>query len=197
MIRSAVVEGLATPTEVSTIGIAYTVLVGIFLYGPFPWRRLPAMLVDTAILSGAILFIVGAATAMAWALTQSGFSAQLSAAIVGLPGGWLTFMAVSIVFFILLGSLLEGLPAIVLFAPLLFPAAAAIGIHEIRYAIVIVLAMGLGLFVPPFGIGYWAACAIGQVHPDEGIKPLAPYLVALLVGLAIIAAVPWISIGFL
>ena len=197
VIRTAVVEGVATPTEVSTIGIAYTVVVSILLYRPFPWRRLKAMLVDTAVLSGAILFIVGAATAMAWALTQSGFSAELSAAIVNLPGGPITFMAVSIVFFILLGSLLEGLPAVVLFAPLLFPAATAIGIHEIHYAIVVVLAMGVGLFIPPFGIGYWAACAIGQVHPDDGIKPLAPYLAALLFGLAIIAAVPWISIGFL
>jgi tripartite ATP-independent transporter DctM subunit len=197
VIRCAVVQGVATPTEVSTIGIVYTMLTGMLIYRPFPWRRLGTMLVETASLSGAILFIVGAATAMAWAVTQSGFSEQLSSLMTRLPGGPMTFMAVSIVFFILLGSLLEGLPAIVLFAPLLFPTAATLGIHEVHYAIVVVLAMGIGLFVPPFGVGYWAACAIGQVAPDEGIKPLVPYLAALLVGVAIIAAVPWISLGFL
>jgi TRAP-type C4-dicarboxylate transport system permease large subunit len=61
----------------------------------------------------------------------------------------------------------------------------------------VIIAMGIGLFIPPFGVGYWAACAIGQVHPDEGIRPLWPYLAALLFGLIVIAAVPWISIGFL
>jgi tripartite ATP-independent transporter DctM subunit len=197
VIRSAVVEGVATPTEVSTIGIAYTVIVGMTLYRPFPWRRLPVMLVETASLSGAILFIVGAATAMAWALTQSGFSADLSEMIVGMPGGRAGFLVVSIIFFICLGSLLEGLPAIVLFAPLLFPTAVLMGVNEVQYTIVVVIAMGIGLFVPPFGVGYWAACAIGQVNPDEGMRPLVPYLAALLVGLALVAAVPWISIGFL
>ena len=62
---------------------------------------------------------------------------------------------------------------------------------------VVILAMGLGLFAPPFGVGYYAACAIGRVHPDEGMQPIWAYMLALLVGLAVVAAVPWISIGFL
>jgi tripartite ATP-independent transporter DctM subunit len=197
VIRSAVVEGVATPTEVSTIGIAYAALTGMTLYRPFPWRRLGAMLADAASLSGAILFIVGAATAMAWALTQSGFSRDLSTAILQMPGGRAGFLLVSIVFFIALGSLLEGLPAIVLFAPLLYPTATALGISDVHYTIVVVISMGIGLFVPPFGVGYWAACAIGQIDPSHGMRPLIPYLIALLIGLALIAAIPWISTGFL
>ena len=76
VIRTAVVEGAATATEVSTIGIAYTIVVGLAVYRRFDWRRLWPMLVDTAALSGAILFVTGAATAMAWAITSSGFSQQ-------------------------------------------------------------------------------------------------------------------------
>ncbi len=197
VIRAAVVEGVATATEVSTIGIVYGFVIGLLVYRRFDWRRLLPMLVDTACLSGAILLIIGTATGMAWGLTQSGFSRALAGAMTGLPGGSAAFIAVSIVAFTVLGSVLEGIPAIVLFGPLLFPIARAVGVHEVHYAMIIILAMGIGLFAPPFGVGYYAACAIGRVDPAEGIRPIWGYLLALLLGLIVVAVFPWISIGFL
>jgi TRAP-type C4-dicarboxylate transport system permease large subunit len=62
---------------------------------------------------------------------------------------------------------------------------------------VVILAMGIGLFAPPCGVGYYAACAIGRVDPSEGLKPIWPYMLALLIGTIIIALFPWLSIGFL
>src|SRR5689334_12527228 len=197
VIRYAVVEGIATATEVSTIGIVYGFLAGLIVYRQMNWRRLMPMLIETACLSGAILLIIGTATGMAWGLTQSGFSRALAAAMTGLPGGSASFIAVSILAFVILGSVLEGIPAIVLFGPLLFPIARAVGVHEVHYAMIIILAMGIGLFAPPFGVGYYAACAIGRVDPNEGIRPIWGYLLALMVGLIIVAIFPWISIGFL
>lgn len=72
-----------------------------------------------------------------------------------------------------------------------------VGVHDVHYAMVVSLAMGIGLFAPPFGVGYYAACAISHINPDEGMKPIVGYLLALLIGTIIVAAVPWISIGFL
>jgi len=197
VIRAAVVGGVATATEVSTIGIIYSALAGLLIYRKFDWRRLYPMLTETAALSGAILLIIGAATGMAWALTQSGFSTSLASFMTHMPGGAPMFLAVTIVAFIVLGSVLEGIPAIVLFGPLLFPIAKQVGVHEVHYAMVVILAMGIGLFAPPFGVGYYAACAISRIHPDEGIKPMLGYMLALLIGTILIAAVPWISIGLL
>jgi len=197
VIRAAVVEGVATATEVSTIGIVYSALVGLLIYRQFPWRRLAPMLVETASLSGAIIFIIGCATAMAWGLTQSGFSRDLAHLMSGIPGGTYGFLAVSILVFVVLGSVLEGIPAIVLFGPLLFPIARQVGVHEVHYAMVVILAMGIGLFSPPFGVGYYGACAVSKINPDEGIKHIWAYVAALLVGLVIVAALPWLSTGFL
>ncbi|MGQ2999470.1 TRAP transporter large permease [Variovorax sp.] len=197
VIRAAVVEGVATATEVSTIGIVYSALVGLLIYRQFDWRRLRPMLVETASLSGAIIFIVGCATAMAWGLTQSGFSQDLAKLMAGIPGGAYGFLAVSIVAFIVLGSVLEGIPAIVLFGPLLFPIAKAAGVHEVHYAMVVIFAMGIGLFAPPFGVGYYGACAVSKVDPDEGIRHIWGYMAALLAGLVLVAAIPWFSTGFL
>ncbi|GAB0120217.1 TRAP transporter large permease [Acidisoma sp. 7E03] len=197
IIRYAVMRGIATATEVSTIGVAYAVVVGTLIYRQFDWRRLYPILVDTAALSGAILFIIGMASGMAWALTQSGFSQSLAAAMAAMPGGRWGFLGISVIAFIVLGSVLEGIPAMVLFGPLLFPIASAAGVNEVHYAIVIILSMGVGLFAPPFGLGFYTACTIGQVEPDRALRRIWPYLAVLVVGLALIAAVPWFSTGFL
>jgi tripartite ATP-independent transporter DctM subunit len=197
IIRTAVVQGVATATEVSTIGIFYTVLAGLFIYRQFAWRRIYPMLLDTAALSGAILLIVGCATAMAWALTQSGFAQDLVKIMTSVPGGKLGFLLISAVAFVVLGSLLEGIPAIVLFGPLLFPIARLVGVHEVHYAMVVIFAMGLGLFAPPFGVGFYAACAIGRVSPDVAMPKVWPHMAALLVALLLLVLVPWFSVGFL
>jgi hypothetical protein len=89
---------------------------------------------------------------------------------------WSDELAFILLAFVILGSVLEGIPAIVLFGPLLFPIARAVGVHEVHYAMIIILAMGIGLFAPPFGVGYYAACAIGRVDPNEGIRPIWGYL---------------------
>jgi len=197
LIRAAVVEGVATATEVSTLGVAYTVIMGLAVYRQFDWKRLYPMLIETASLSGAILMIIGTATAMGWALTQSGFSQHLTHMMSKVPGGQFGFLMVSTFAFMVLGSVLEGIPAMVLFGPLLFPVAKAMGVNEIHYAMVVIIAMGIGLFAPPFGVGFYAACAIGKVSPDEAMWRVWPYLIALFVAVVVIAAIPWISIGFL
>jgi tripartite ATP-independent transporter DctM subunit len=197
LIRWAVVSGVATATEVSTLGVVYTIVVAIVVYRRFPLGKMWPMLCETLALSGAIMIILGTATAMAWALTQSGFSQWLVSVMASVPGGKLGFLAITAIAFVILGSVLEGIPAIVLFGPLLFPVAKAMGVHEVHYALVIILAMGIGLFAPPFGVGFYGACAIGRVSPDDALGRMWPYLAALAVALAIVVAVPWLSIGFL
>jgi tripartite ATP-independent transporter DctM subunit len=197
IIRSAVIEGVATATEVSTIGIVYSLLIGALIYRRFDIRRIATALVSSASLSGAILLIVGAATAMAWAITQSGFSQVLATAISEVPGGRPSFLVLSMLLFAVLGSVLEGLPAVVLFGPLMFPIAQRVGINEIHYAMVVILSMGLGLFTPPFGIGYYISCAIGGSEPDRTLPYIWRYLAAVAAGLIIVAAIPWISTGLL
>src|SRR5207247_8662902 len=112
-------------------------------------------------------------------------------------GGVAVFLAVAIVALVIVGRVVEGIPAIVLFGPLLCPIARQVGVHDVHYAMVVVRAMGIGLFAPPCGVGCYAACAISRINPDEGMKPIVGYMIALLIGTLIVAAVPWLSIGFL
>jgi tripartite ATP-independent transporter DctM subunit len=193
LIRSAVGGGVATATEVSTIAVLYAMVIGQVLYGGIGLKRLYTMLVETAALSGAILLILGTASAMAWAITQSGIVQHLSQFMISLPGGWMAFMGVTILVFLVLGCLLEGLPAVLLLAPIMFPIAKKLGINEIHYSMVIVCAMNVGLMMPPIGVGFYVACRIGDAKPDDAMTAIWPYIAALLVGVIVIAMVPWLS----
>ncbi|PWC47048.1 TRAP transporter large permease subunit [Azospirillum sp. TSA6c] len=201
VIRTAVVEGAATATEVSTLGVFYAIvylLLARVAFGrPVDRRAIVTGIVNTVSLSGAILLIVGAASAMAWSLTQSGFARQLTMLMHHAPGGAYGFLLVSILIFVILGSVLEGLPAIVLMAPITYPIARSFAINDIHYSIVVVLAMGIGLFVPPFGVGYYTACAIGKVDTGAALRPIIGYMVALVAGLMLIAFVPAITTSLL
>jgi tripartite ATP-independent transporter DctM subunit len=193
LIRSAVGGGVATATEVSTIAVLYAMVIGQILYGGIGLRKLYSMLVETAALSGAILLILGTASAMAWSITQSGVVQSLSQVLTTLPGGITAFMVVTILVFLILGCLLEGLPAILILAPIMFPIAKKLGIHDIHYSMVVVTAMNIGLMMPPIGVGFYVACRIGDASPDKVMTAIWPYLLALIAGLIVIAAVPWFS----
>lgn len=193
LIRSAVGEGVATATEVSTLAVVYALIVGHVLYGGLRAKKVYGMLVETAALSGAVLLILGTASAMAWAITQSGVVNVMSQFLTNLPGGAAAFMAASIVIFVILGCLLEGLPAVLLLAPIMFPIAKRLGIHDIQYAMVIVSSMNIGLMLPPVGVGFYVACRIGEGKPEEVMRAIWPYMAALLVGVVVIATVPWLS----
>ena len=110
------------------------------------------------------------------------------------PGGAFGFWAISIAAFIILGAILEGVPAVVLFGPLIFPIAKQFGISEVQFAIVAILSMGIGLFSPPVGFGYFSACAIGKADPDKSMTRMWPYLAGLVVATAIVAAVPALTV---
>ncbi len=116
--------------------------------------------------------------------------------MINMPGGWISYMAVTILVFMTLGCVLEGLPAIVLMAPIMFPIAKNLGINDIHYSMVVVTAMNIGLMTPPIGIGFYIACKIGNVSPDDAMGAIWPYLLALIVGLVFIAAIPAISTAF-
>lgn len=197
LIRSAVGGGVATATEVSTIAVVYALIVGKLLYsnaeGSLTARKVYSMCVEAAGLSGAILIILGTASGMAWAIAQSGVVHQLSAFLTTMPGGALAYLAVTILVFVVLGCVLEGLPAILLLAPIMFPIAKKLGVHDIHYSMVVVTAMNIGLMLPPIGVGFYVACRIGGDSPDAVMKAIWPYIGALIVGLVVIAAVPWLS----
>jgi TRAP-type C4-dicarboxylate transport system permease large subunit len=108
-------------------------------------------------------------------------------------GSWL-FMLLSIFILIVMGSVLEGAAALIIFGPLLVPVAAQLGIAPLHYGVVLVIAMGVGLFAPPLGLGLYGACLIGGVPIEVTVKPMMKYLGLLFLCLLVIAFVPALTL---
>jgi TRAP-type C4-dicarboxylate transport system permease large subunit len=155
------------------------------------WRSF----VHAASRAGLVLFIVAAAQSLAFVLTLQQVPHAVGEFMVGLShqGGTWLFMLLSIAILIVMGSVLEGAAALIIFGPLLVPVASKLGIAPLHYGVVLVIAMGIGLFAPPLGLGLYGACLIGKVPVEETVKPMLGYLGLLLVCLLIIAFLPAIS----
>jgi tripartite ATP-independent transporter DctM subunit len=188
-------SGFATATEISAFAALYALLVGGAVFRELKPRSVARSFVEAATRSGLVLFIVAAAQALAFVLTLQQVPHALAEAMIALShtsGVWL-FMLLSIVILIVMGSVLEGAAALIIFGPLLVPVAAQLGIAPLHFGVVLVVAMGIGLFAPPLGLGLYGACLIGNVPIEDTVKPILGYLGLLFVCLIVIAFVPGLT----
>jgi tripartite ATP-independent transporter DctM subunit len=188
-------SGFATATEISAFAALYALAVGGIAFRELGWRAAVQSMVLAATRSGLVLFIVAAAQSLAFVLTLQQVPHLLGDLLIGLSqtsGTWL-FMLLSIGILIVMGSVLEGAAALIIFGPLLVPVAAKLGIEPLHFGVVLVIAMGIGLFAPPLGLGLYGACLIGNVPIEQTVKPIMGYLGLLFLCLLVIAFVPGIT----
>jgi len=153
-----------------------------------------ASFVQAAARSGLVLFIVAAAQSLAFILTLQQVPHAVGDYMLALStnGVWL-FMLLSIAVLIVMGSVLEGAAALIIFGPLLLPVAVKLGVDPLHFGVVLVIAMGIGLFAPPLGLGLYGACLIGNVPIEQTVKPILGYLGLLLLCLLAVAFLPVLS----
>jgi tripartite ATP-independent transporter DctM subunit len=188
-------SGFATATEISAFAALYAFVVGGLAFRELSLRSAAQVMVHAAVRAGMVLFIVAAAQILGYTLTIQQIPHALAELLVSLSassGSWL-FLLLSIVILIVMGSVLEGAAALIIFGPLLMPVARQIGIDPLHYGIVLVIGMGIGLFAPPLGLGLYGSCLIGGVTLEQTVRPIMKYLGVLLLCLLLIAFVPWIT----
>jgi len=188
-------SGFATATEISAFAAVYAVVIGAIVFRELSFKTAAHSFVQSATRSGLVLFIVAAAQSLAFILTLQQVPHAVGDIMLSLSGShgvWL-FMLLSIVVLIVMGSVLEGAAALIIFGPLLLPVAVKLGIDPLHFGVVLVISMGIGLFAPPLGLGLYGACLIGNVPIEQTIKPIMGYLGLLLLCLLVIAFVPSIS----
>jgi tripartite ATP-independent transporter DctM subunit len=195
MIFTGFKTGFATATEISAFAAAYAILVGSLVFRELSLKAAVHCFVQAATRAGLVLFIVAAAQSLAFTLTLQQVPHAVGDFMLGLSktsGVWL-FMLLAIAVLIVMGSVLEGAAALIIFGPLLLPVAVQLGIDPLHFGVVLVIAMGIGLFAPPLGLGLYGACLIGNVPIERTVKPITGYLGLLLLCLLVIAFVPSIS----
>ena len=186
-------SGATTVTEAALIAVVYALVAGIFM-GGVRRTEIVGQLAQSGVVTATTLWVLAAASAFAWILVREWVPQTLGEWIGGVGAGRMGFLALTIVLFVVIGALLEGLPALLIFGPILFPIAKVLGIDPVHYGIVIIAAMGIAFFLPPVGVGLTIAAGIARVDIDDVSRAYVPYLVALLIGLALLAAFPALTL---
>jgi C4-dicarboxylate transporter DctM subunit len=192
LLFGGIFSGLTTVTEAALVAVVYALVVGLWS-GGLKAKDLAHKLVHSGVVTATTLWVLAAASAFAWILVREWVPQTLGEWMSGL-GGPNLFLIVTILIFVVIGALLEGLPALLIFGPILFPISKAFHLDPVHYGIVIVAAMGIAFFLPPIGVGLSIASGIARVEVDQVSRTYLPYLVALLLGLAAIAAFPSLTL---
>jgi tripartite ATP-independent transporter DctM subunit len=193
MLLGGILFGIATPTEVAAFAVIYGLALAVLLYREMGFGQFMRTVLDTAALTGVLLFIFAAASGFSWTLTVAYLPQRLVMLLHTLGGSTGIFMLGSIMLLIVVGVLLEGLPSLNVVAPLLIPIAGKLGVSEMHYALVLIIAMGIGGFMPLAGVGFYVCCAIMRCDIERASRAMLPYLVVVLAGLLIVAFVPWFA----
>ncbi|HEY0235844.1 MAG TPA: TRAP transporter large permease subunit [Afipia sp.] len=187
--------GIATPTEVSAVAVLYGLVLAYLIYRAIDLKTLYTIAIESCLLAGMVLFIIAAAFSFGWTLTAANLPANLASILHSLGDNRTVFILGSIVLLIVVGSLLEGLPALIILGPLLMPIAAQYGMDVIHYSMIIILAMGVGIFIPPIGIGFYVSCTVSESSLERTSHAMLPYFAVLMIGVLVVAFVPWFTLA--
>jgi tripartite ATP-independent transporter DctM subunit len=187
--------GVATPTEVSAVAVLYGLLLAFAVYRAVGLKALYEIAVESSLLAGMVLFIIAAAFSFGWTLTAANLPASLAMVLHSAGDSRIVFTLGTIVLLIVVGSLLEGLPALIILGPLLMPIATQYGFDIIHYSMIIILAMGVGIFIPPIGIGFYVSCTVSGSRLEAAGRAMLPYLAVLIIGVLVVAFVPWFTLA--
>ena len=194
IIFGGILGGVMTPTEAASLAVLYAAIVGLFVYREIKWRDLPALMARSAVVTATVCFLLAVAAVIAWMLAVAQVPAAILSAMQAISAGPVTFLILSALLFILLGAVLEGLPAVVILVPTFLPVVKQMNIDLIHYSIVVTAATGIGLFLPPIGVGLFVACGIAGITVDKVTREMMPYVIMLTLGLLLVIAFPWLTL---
>ena len=190
IIMGGILFGWFTPTEAAAVAVVYALVIPPIFYREPALKDLPAIFADSARLSGVIGLIIGFVGAFGWVLSYSKFPHHVADAIASVSPSWWLFISLVIGLYIVLGTFLTPSEIILVTVPVLLPVAQAAGIHPIHFGMVCVIASAIGHITPPVGLCLFVGMAISKLSMDQLLKPLLPFLAAIIVTMLFIAFVP-------
>ena len=195
IIFGGLLGGVFSPTEAAAVASLYSVIVVVGLYRRLGLRQVLEIACDAGVMGGALMLLVMTASAFANIIAVERVPVLFSTWMHHVSSAPWFVLSTTAAIFVTLGSILEGLPALIIFVPVLVPLAVGSGINLIHFGIVVIAAVGIGLFLPPTGIGFVTACGVGRVTIPEVTRRYGLFFGGLIIGLIALVFVPWFSVA--
>lgn len=194
LILGGIYGGIFTPTEAAAVAVAYSLLLGVFIYREIDLSNIGAIMQKSLLSTSIIMMIIAAAGLFGYLVTLSGAPTMLTGWLIGYFDAQWTFLLTMTAFLFVVGMFFETSAAILILVPILVPAANAFGVDPIHFGIMIIVNLALGMITPPFGVNLFAASAVANVRVEHMIRSLLPFVLVVLTCLLIITFVPAVSL---
>jgi TRAP-type C4-dicarboxylate transport system permease large subunit len=191
IIFGGILGGVATATEAAVLAVAYALIVGLLVYREIKISDLPRIFADTLVITGSMGLLVGASTLFSWILATQQVPEMVGNLMMSFTKNPYVFLVVANLFFIVTTGLMDGLPALLIFYPILYPIALKFGIHPIHFTLLAVAASGIGLILPPIGLVFIIMCSISKTPASSLFRPMLPYVLILVATFFVILFIPW------
>lgn len=190
IIVGSILTGWVTATEAGVLACLFAMTLGFFVYRSLTWERFWKALTDTMLMTSVIMIIIGFSIAMGWLLAIDQVPLKLGNAIFAFSDNANVFLALVLVFVILVGTVVEGVPAKLMLVPMLLPIVDAYGIDRVHFGLVLQLSLLMGIATPPMGIGLYIMVEVGKVPFEKVSLSVLPFMVPLTLVLLLITFVP-------
>lgn len=193
-----ILGGITTPTEAAAVGGLAAVLVGIFAHNEIRIERISGMLMRVGINSAVVLILVAAAGVFGWVIVFEKIPQQLAGILQQMTADPFIFMMLVTVLLLAVGTVLDGIAALILLVPILLPVATQVyGINPYHFGVVICINLTVGLLTPPVGAALYVAARVTGARPAEIIRPLLPFLFATIAILVLLSWQPYLVTALL
>ena len=183
-------SGVFSPTEAAGVTVLYSLVLSLVVYRELSISRLPAILKDLLTTVANLSFIIASALLFAWVLVIEQMPQNLIELLLGISANKWVLLTLVVLFFLFIGCIMEASIVFLVVAPLVLPALKTLGISEVHFGIVTVVAMGIGMYTPPVGIALYMIQDLCEISFEEAVKSVAPFILALLAALALFTYVP-------
>jgi len=194
IVLGGIYGGIFTPTEAAAVAVVYGFCLSFFVYKELDLAGLKKSLLSTANLTGIVLLVLGTASLLSFVLTYNRVPHAIAEFITQNASSWVVFVFFVMIVFLILGAVMDALPAIIVLMPIIVPVGVSLGMHPIHIGILVEAFVGIGMITPPVGMCLYVACGISGIPIEKSIRPLLPFLFALLLTALIISYVPEISL---
>ncbi|KAB0303661.1 TRAP transporter large permease [Vibrio fortis] len=194
IILGGIYSGIFTPTESAAIGVLYGLFFGMFVYKELDYKKVVKIILESSLLVGAVLVIVGASVTFGRILTLERLPTEIAQFILSITDNKLLILLCITALLLIVGTFMETLAAIVILTPILLPIVTALGMDPIHFGIVMIVNLAIGFVTPPLGANLFMASQVGNVPIESLSRAILGWIGAMLVALMIITFVPAISL---
>jgi C4-dicarboxylate transporter, DctM subunit len=194
IILGGIYGGIFTPTEAAAVAVAYSFIVGVFVYKEIKMKDLISIFSKSMIMTSIVMFIIANAGLFGWVLTREGVPQKFALFFGTVTDSPLIFLLIINVLLLIIGMFFDGGVAIIILAPLLTPIAVSLGIDPVHFGMIMITNLAIGMCTPPLGVNLFVACQIANIRLDQITKAILPFLGIMILNVLLISYIPQISL---